>query len=1004
MRSSKNVFLFAALLLGASSLLAQEESGQIHGTVKDATSGDLLIGANVFLKGTGLGASTDLKGAYVIRSIPPGPYTLVVRYIGYKSKEIAISVKAGVNLEETISLTVQAIEGAEFVVTAQARGQKGAINQQLASPTISNVVSAEKIHELPDASAAMALSRLPGVSLMNGDQIVIRGVQAKLNTVMINGIQLPSTNMTDRSTNLGFISSNMLSGIEVVKTPTADMDANTIGGVVNLRLREAPADFQFDVLAQGNDNAQARNMDNNKFWVSVSDRFFDNKFGVFLQGNADRSNLGDNRASASYGGVNAYGDDWYYGQMTGFTFSDQVNIANNNGASLILDYVLPHGKIVFQNTYAHTLTNNIGFSTQLQFNPNTVTYSALRNKFGKDLYINALQGEYTIGDVKAELTLSHSYANQYTKIRYGDPGENFAFTNPWQDPYGRDASGKVRIFNTALLTPEDVYNIKINPTDVDSAYLGGWIMARSEDFFQHLYNTSLDVTIPVSFSTDVSSKFKVGGKFARTTRNNDVTSWFTGSSDPDTYDKVHDFIPGHYLTQVDRNRLMFGYITDQNYQSQRGQYFLGGQYSFLNALNRDKYDDFLTLSKTGWQNPIHWARSWADDFHGAEMFVAGYLMGTFNIGQRLTIIGGARFEHYNMKYFANFDYVTHSVYGDAVLMDTLNSVDRNDDNIFPNLQVRYKLTDWADIRAAFTKGISRPDYRAIVPSTYFEPGGGANAGNTKLKPALSTNYDLSLSIYGDEVGLLTLSGFYKRIDNLFYYANIYYKNLSMFNVSFPDSALFLTEGAQPPGASQQIGSYVNNTNPGYLKGIEVDWQTNFWYLPKPLNSVVFSINYTKSWSDMAYNQVINRAVAYRDTTGPRPVYKNNYISTDTVYHARLLYQANDVINVALGFDYKDFSGRISFNMQGNVITSLSSTANRAGDQFTGDIYRWDFTLQQKLPFLQGLSIMLAGVNIFHNPVYTYQNFKKVGSDVPSKNLQSTSYSPSIFELSLRYTM
>ena len=91
--------------------------------------------------------------------------------------------------------------------------------------------------------------------------------------------------MNDRATDLGFISSNMLSGIEVIKALTPDMDANTLGGVVNLRLREAPTGLHFDVLAQGNYNASDRVTDNYKFWASVSQRFFDDKLGVFLQGN-----------------------------------------------------------------------------------------------------------------------------------------------------------------------------------------------------------------------------------------------------------------------------------------------------------------------------------------------------------------------------------------------------------------------------------------------------------------------------------------------------------------------------------------------------------------------------------------------------------------------------------------------------------------------------------------------------------------------------------------------
>jgi TonB-dependent receptor len=992
--------LLVSLVLPLGTLFSQE-NGKIYGIVTDQTTGEALIGANVTLKGTSLGTSSDIDGKYMLFPIPAGSYTLVARYVGYKGQEFPVEVKSGAELEKSFSLQAQAIEGEEVVVTAQARGQKAAINQQISSNTIGNIVSAERIHELPDASAAAALSRLPGVSLMNGDQIVIRGIQAKLNTVLINGIQLPSTDMTNRSTNLGFISSNMLSGIEVTKTLTPDMDANTIGGVVNLRLREAPKEFKFDVFVQGNYNNQDKTTDNYKTWVSVSDRFFNDKLGVFIQGNADRSNTGDDVAGAAYGGVSFNNDDWYYGQMNNFTFTDEEHITNNNGASVILDYVLPHGKLVFQNTYAHTLSNNINYTTQLAFNPNDVTYSAVRNKYGKDLYINALQGEYLIGDVKVEMTVSHSFTNQYTRIRYGDAGENFSFTNPWQDPYPRDASGGIMIINQATLTPEDVYNLQILPTDKDSAYLGGWIMARSEAFVQHLYNTAVDITIPVSFSTDVSTKFKVGGKFYRTTRSNNLDSWFTGSSDPDTYDRVHNFIPGKYLTQVEQNRLMFGDIMDYNYAKDRGQYYLGGRYSFKYALNRDKYDEFLSISKTGWANPIHWARTWQDDFNGAESFSSGYLMGTFDIGSRLSIIGGARFEHYNMKYKANFDYVTHSVYGDAKLYDTLNTVDRNDDNVFPNAQIRYKFTDWADVRIAYSKGISRPDYRAIVPSTYYEPGGGANAGNTKLKPAISTNYDLALSIYDDQIGLFTVSPFYKKITNLFYRADIYYKNLSNFDVSFPDSSFFIRVGAQAPSASQKINSYVNNPNPGYITGIELDWQTNFWYLPKPFNTVVLNINYTKSWSDMEYHQVKNNAVRYIDPADGR--YKTKYVTVDTIYKARLLYQADDVLNIALGIDYKDFSGRISFNMQGNVITNISSNANREGDQYTGNIYRWDFTLQQKLP-IPGLSVMLSGINIFHNPVYTYQKFKKYGSSVVTENLASTRYSPSIFELTLRYAI
>ena len=105
----------------------------------------------------------------------------------------------------TLHLNLKQLKDKRFVVSSQASGQKSAINEQINSRTIKNVVSAEKIRELPDASAATAISRLPGVSLEGGDKIVLRGIKASMNSITVNGIQLPSTSMNDRATNLGYI-------------------------------------------------------------------------------------------------------------------------------------------------------------------------------------------------------------------------------------------------------------------------------------------------------------------------------------------------------------------------------------------------------------------------------------------------------------------------------------------------------------------------------------------------------------------------------------------------------------------------------------------------------------------------------------------------------------------------------------------------------------------------------------------------------------------------------
>lgn len=994
--------LITLLMLGATSLFAQQESGQIHGIIADSTSGEALIGANVLLVGTSLGGSSDVEGNYVIRAVPPGWYKLSVRYIGYKGKEISIEVTPGAMLQYNFLLVSQAVQGQEVVVTAQAQGQKDAINQQLASNTISNVVSSEKIQKLPDENAATALSRLPGVSLMNGDEVVIRGAQAKLNQILLNGVELPSTGMNDRATDLGFISSNMLSSIQVTKVLTPDMDANAIGGVVNLKLRQAPEDFHLDVLSQGNYNGSDHTSDNYKDWISVSDRFFDNKLGVFIQGNADQSDVGDSKGYASYGFVLDPNNGYY--NMNNYTYESDYDRYTNTGGTLILDYRLPHGKLVLQNSYANSLSDISNYQNVLSFAPANINYTMQRQKYGKDLMINSFDADNSFGDVKVDLTYSHSFGDQYSTLGYGGATAytttNFGFENLTGQPYV-DASGHVMSYQNQVstMTPDVVNAIRINPADQPGAFVSGWQGDDYPKFDENLNNGSLDISAPVDFSNTVRSIFKVGGKVYQISRANATTELFCSESINDSYGAVKNIIPGVTLSPT--RPLYFNDVWNQNYLSQRGKYFLNGSHPFEAAFS-GLMDEYMLLAPAGWGHseyePGEWDRTW----NGTETFGAGYAMATFDIGPQVTLIAGGRYEHYNMKYNANNTYVTHEVYGDALNLDTLNTINRNDDNFFPNAQLRYKINEWSDIRVAFSQGISRPDYTAIIPNTYFVPGGSARAGNTELKPDISTNYDIAWSVYNNQVGLFTIAPFYKKITNIFYYNPIIYQDLSKYNVSFPDSAFWATKGLQAPSASQQISVYVNNPHPAFVRGIELDWQTNFWYLPGPLSAVVLDVNYTKAASNMLYQEEDNE---YHNVdtliNGHMQTIQQWYV-VDTTRNGRLLYQANDVVNVALGIDYKGFSGRLSFNMQGNVITNVGLSDQE--DQYTGNIYKWDFLLQQKLP-LEGLSLSLSGVNIFHNPIYTYQYLRRGNVSAPLvQNVVSVDYPPSIFELNLRYSL
>jgi hypothetical protein len=228
--------------------------GSVKGHLEDAQSGEPLMFANVALKGTTIGTVTDEEGNYELPALKPGTYTLIFSYLSYQDVEQQITITAGKELEINGSLQMASIMGEEVVVTAMARGQVAAMNQQVNSNTIVNVVSKEKILELPDQNAAETVARLPGVSLVRdggeGTKVTLRGLAPRFNSITIDGEKVPSTSDQDRSVDLSMFSTDALAGIEFYKALLPDMDGDAIGGQINFTSRTASGGFHGTVRAQ----------------------------------------------------------------------------------------------------------------------------------------------------------------------------------------------------------------------------------------------------------------------------------------------------------------------------------------------------------------------------------------------------------------------------------------------------------------------------------------------------------------------------------------------------------------------------------------------------------------------------------------------------------------------------------------------------------------------------------------------------------------------------------
>ncbi len=191
------VVLVVAIGFASAPLLGQETSGEIRGTVTEAGHGDPLIGANVLLAGTTLGAVTDLEGKFSIKRVPAGQYTVLVRFVGYKQSSRDVTVRAGAPTTTDFALVATAVQLDEVVVT----GQGAAIEKRRLSSTVETISSKDiqlapvkSVDQLLQGRIPGLLSFMPGGAPGTGARMQTRGVKSALNSttpvIYVDGVRV----------------------------------------------------------------------------------------------------------------------------------------------------------------------------------------------------------------------------------------------------------------------------------------------------------------------------------------------------------------------------------------------------------------------------------------------------------------------------------------------------------------------------------------------------------------------------------------------------------------------------------------------------------------------------------------------------------------------------------------------------------------------------------------------------------------------------------------------
>lgn len=210
-------------------------TGKISGTVTDAATGEPLIGINVIIEGTSLGAATDLDGNYVINNIPPGTYNVIASGIGFGRRTFqGVKVNVDFTTELDFEMSTEAVEMETIVVQAESK----LVRKDLTSSHTS--IESDQIESLPVESISGLLSLQAGVTTGSGGELHIRGGRSTEVAYYVNGISVQNPFNNSQAVN---IATNAVQELSVVSGTFNAEYGNALSGIVNTVTKEGGSEY-----------------------------------------------------------------------------------------------------------------------------------------------------------------------------------------------------------------------------------------------------------------------------------------------------------------------------------------------------------------------------------------------------------------------------------------------------------------------------------------------------------------------------------------------------------------------------------------------------------------------------------------------------------------------------------------------------------------------------------------------------------------------------------------
>ena len=851
--------------------------------------------------------------------------------------------------------------------------------------------------------------------------VSVRGTDPSKSTININGTNMSGTG-NDRSVGINAVPADMVQMVEVTKAITPDMDGDAIGGVINLITRRAPytkllsltggTGYSFMIqkpMVNGNVVFGNRYLKNKKLGIMASASYY----RQFLGSNTHASDWSDTkwvdgktyfmpkylsmeqilmeRIRQSYtvgidykfnekhaitltGIYNDYKDwrqrytlkvddigadyptNWKRaaGYERGTAKGNKVKDANKD----MIDDVTKEYYVDLNNDPFRPI-----YDPELERHVNGGVNKRNGAEIAQKIINIGLEGQHIFGKVKVE------WKGSYMKNHGDNPNaRNLELESEMEKTVQMDYTNS-RFVKAAGGTGVDnvLESLKGRPTSnsdtVDTWYADSYNGVDKRSFTQQ-YLAQVDITVPL-WEGRFSNIIKFGGKYRGMTKENTILNqvvWKPGI-DPTRRAEYGQKLASGQTVDIEDYRDWKGFWTGYGNSMQNvsrtifpnSRYEVGGTATteWVSHQNVSYYGNTNTFVK-------HQDRTdaLAGNYSGEEGISAGYLMSTQKLGDKLSLIGGLRFEHSTLKY-EGYNYNKRLDAIEEKITSNSNFLD-----FMPAFHIKYDPTKKSVFRFAYTRTISRPAYGDIAPKLNISiRDKTVSEGNPNLKPTLSNNLDLLGEYYTGGTGLIS--------------AGVYFKNISSYTVIKRDDVRFsqvqdyvmtpeelVAKGGATPATITDYKRYYDplkkdnellartkpeNAGTANLLGLEVAFQRKLSFLPGPLTNLNVYANYTHNWIFTKKDE------------------------------PKLPGTATDILNLSIAYEVPKFNARISFNNTSAFTTITGSLANGKGDIYYDKVYYLDANVNY---FITKKWVIYANANNLLNqaqrrymwqPDYTYSS-------------------------------